>query len=546
MKSILKVLCLVVLSLVSAYAQPRPPFSGGSGTGGTGGVYSNNTTTAVIATFYTNTTPHYIEGIARLGYSGAGTLRIDVTNSDNSRFFPFVYDALSVGATSNSLSFKVPPGGWWKFSASGSTATDGTQVLTYNATNGAVTYATSAGSVTDGATQPGLAAGSYPIQILTTGHGITFRTEYVNDGQFVGPNIYAGHPQNYIAPGEPGCFIAGGITNTTSGAAYTNAIFDRISTIAGGVGNRIMGNSEGSFIGSGEQNIIGEDCTHSVLVGGEINTIEGLAEWSTIVGGHHVAIGTGAGYSVMLGGDSNTNNGAYSTMGGGEFNRSSGLHSVVMGGQSNVASGAYSQIIGGYLNSQSGHASSIVGNRVTNSLNGATVLGFHTNTLTIQSNGVVSTTGQFVGNGTGLTNLLTSYTVTAGGTVATLPDSAALLNFGTTDPSMTLTAAGTYMIQAGATLQYNAWEPDINPSTVTIKMRRTSGSPDDIVGGNVSFDLATTGTAYTGPLSVVTTALVIYTSAGSETIQLWGDRGSDPTAGSIEARSAWITAVKIR
>lgn len=142
---------------------------GGSGTGGTGGVYSNNTTTAVIATFYTNDTPHYIEGIARLGYSGAGTLRIDVTNSDNSRFFPFVYDALSVGATSNSLSFKVPPGGWWKFSASGSTATDGTQVLTYNATNGAVTYATSAGSVTDGATQAGLAAGSYPINgVLAT------------------------------------------------------------------------------------------------------------------------------------------------------------------------------------------------------------------------------------------------------------------------------------------------------------------------------------------------------------------------------------------
>jgi hypothetical protein len=391
----------------------------------------------------------------------------------------------------------------------------------------------------------GLAAGSYSVKIPTT-HGITVRAEYVNDGQFVGPNIYAGHPQNYIAPDEPGCFIAGGITNTTSGAAYTNTILDRISTIAGGVGNWIGQNSEGSFIGAGEQNKIMDDCTHSVIVGGEINTIEGLAEWSGILSGHHVAVGLGAGYSVMLGGDSNTNNGAYSTMGGGEFNRNDGLHAVVMGGQSNVASGAYSQVVGGYLNAQNGHASSIVGNRITNTLNHATVIGFHTNVLTVQSNGTVSTTGTYVGDGSGITNLLTSYTIQAGGTVATLPDSTAILNFGTTDPSMTITAAGTYMLQAGATLQYNAWEPDINPSTVTIKVRRTSGSPDDVSGANVNFDLATTGAAYTGPLMVVTTPMVIYTSAGSETIQLWGDRGGDPVGGSIEARSAWITAIRIR
>jgi hypothetical protein len=158
----------------------------------------------------------------------------------------------------------------------------------------------------------------------------------------------------------------------------------------------------------------------------------------------------------------------------------------------------------------------------------------------------VSTTGTFTGNGSGLTNLLTSYTIHAGGTVATLPDSTALLNFGTTDPTMTITDAGTYMLQGGATLQYNAWEPDINPSTVTIKIRKTSGSPDDVAGANVNLDLAITGAAYTGPLMVVTTPTVIYNSVGGETIQLWGDRGADPVSGSIEARSAWITAIRIR
>lgn len=487
------------------------------------GALTNNDTRGI--TFLNGLTVHNNLEVSSIS-SGTGNLSLSPEASGNV--------VISVGQLVGN------GGGLTNLTGAGSSIAAGTNIVTV--TNGSLVTVHGTANVN----QAGLAAGSYVLKGLTTGHGITFRTEYVNDGQFVGPNIYAGHPQNYIQANEPGCFIAGGITNTTSGAAYTNTILDRISTIAGGVGNWIGQNSEGSFIGAGEQNKIMDDCTHSVIVSGEINTIEGLAEWSGILSGHHVAIGNGAGYSVMLGGDSNTNNGAYSTMGGGEFNRNTGLHSVVMGGQSNVASGAYSQIVGGYLNSQSGHASSIIGNRVTNSLNGATVLGFHTNTLTVQSNGVVSTTGQFVGNGTGLTNMLNSYFIQAGGTVATLPDSAAILNFGTTDPSLIITNAGTYMIQAGATLQYNAWEPDINPSTVTIKMRRTSGSPDDIVGGNVSFDLATTGTAYTGPLSVVTTALVIYTSAGSETIQLWGDRGGDPTAGSIEARSAWITAVKIR
>lgn len=178
-------LLIIVLGITLCPAPPPvyPPGRGGGG--GTGGVYSNDTRTAVIATFYTNNTPHYIDGIARLGYSGAGTLTVSVTNSDNTRFFPFVYDALSVGATSNSLPFKVPPGGWWKFSGTGSTATDGTQVLTYNATNGAVTYATAAGNaatVTDGATQSGLAAGSYAIKVsaLTSGNLTNFGFSVTN------------------------------------------------------------------------------------------------------------------------------------------------------------------------------------------------------------------------------------------------------------------------------------------------------------------------------------------------------------------------------
>ena len=442
------------------------------------------------------------------------------------------------------------------------TITNGDSGTTYTNNTGLPGVVVGSGigtNMTTLATQSGLAAGSYAVagnglgltnlsatNGLITAHGITIRAEYVNDGQFIGPNVYAGHPLNYIAPGNPGCFIAGGITNTGSGAAYTNTILDRISTIAGGVGNWIGENSEGSFIGSGEQNKIMDDCTHGVIGGGEINTIEGIAEWGVVAGGHHNAISSGAGRAVVMGGDSNTNGGSWSILGGGYYNYISGLNSVLMGGETNRAIGNYSFVSGGFLNNQQGHASSIIGSRITNSLNGAQVIGYHTNTLTVQSNGTVSTTGVFTGNGSALTNLLTSYAVAAGGTVATITDTAALLNFGTTDPSVIITNAGVYILMAGAACEYTGWTPDIVPSTLTIKLRRTSGSPDDIVGGAASLDLDTEMVAYSGPVGIISTPMLIYTSAGSETVQLWGGIGVAGSGGSITARSAWITAVKIR
>lgn len=146
--------------------------SSSSGTGGTGGVLTNNTVAAVIANFYTNSTPHWIEGEARLGTSTAGRIQAAVTNSDNTLFFHYQNEVATAGALSNTISFKVPPGGWWKFIGLTTTATDGSQQLLYMATNGSVSFAANAGNaatVTDGATITGLAAGSYAINgVLAT------------------------------------------------------------------------------------------------------------------------------------------------------------------------------------------------------------------------------------------------------------------------------------------------------------------------------------------------------------------------------------------
>jgi len=157
---------LYAFCLLQCFAPPPvyPPSRGGSG--GTGGVLTNNTVAAVIANFYTNSTPHWIDGEARLGTSTAGRIQAAVTNSDNTLFFHYQNEVAVVGATSNTISFKVPPGGWWKFIGLTTTATDGSQQLLYTATNGSVSFATSAGNaatVTDGVYGAGLAAGSHPI-----------------------------------------------------------------------------------------------------------------------------------------------------------------------------------------------------------------------------------------------------------------------------------------------------------------------------------------------------------------------------------------------
>jgi len=223
-----------------------------------------------------------------------------------------------------------------------------------------------------------------------TPSGVVFKLVDSDDGQFFGQNIFAGHPLNYIAPGQPGCFIAGGITNADSGASYTNTILDRISTIAGGVGNWIGDLSEGSFIGAGEQCRIGDNCTHSVIVGGEVQTIEDICEWSAIVGGYHNRVVTGAGYSFLGGGFGNTNGSSWGFIGGGENNAAFGLHSAVVSGKDNYATNDFAHVFGGIGNRAMATGSVVIGNRVTNTEPWSVAVGHGTSAVTINSNNLMT------------------------------------------------------------------------------------------------------------------------------------------------------------
>lgn len=255
-KLLIALLFVSILSIYSEAVRPGPVIittTGGgtsSGTGGTGGVLTNNTIAAVIANFYTNSTPHWIEGEARLGTSTAGRIQCAVTNSDNTLFFHYQNEVATVGALSNTISFKVPPGGWWKFIGLTTTATDGSQQLLYMATNGSVTYATTAGTVVDGVTQAGLEAGSYATggKVRLVHNGVStnsFTTitaaanaasagdlvivsggTYVNEFNLLRKNV------NYHF--EPGVLL------TNYFASNSRSIFDDIEMLAGTT-NRISG-----------------------------------------------------------------------------------------------------------------------------------------------------------------------------------------------------------------------------------------------------------------------------------------------------------------
>lgn len=134
--------------------------------------------------------------------------------------------------------------------------------------------------------------------------------------------------------------------------------------------------------------------------------------------------------------------------------------------------------------------------------------------------------------------------VYAAGTAYALTDTAALLNFGTTDPSLTLNKAGTYLILGRVNLKYNA-ATFADSRTVTLKLRRTNNTPADLTNGSMTAltDIITTLT-YT--MGVFNLQPVVYTTAvATDIIQLFGDVSVVPTAGSLDAVEASIVAIRL-
>lgn len=128
------------------------------------------------------------------------------------------------------------------------------------------------------------------------------------------------------------------------------------------------------------------------------------------------------------------------------------------------------------------------------------------------------------------------------GTTYNLTTTSAKVDFGTTDPSITLTSPGTYMIVTNVKLDY-AGLTTLGASTSTLKVRRTN---------NTATDLATTG--FTTPILTLLTATAgdcdirtfIYTTSNSnDVLEVWGNRGANVTVGNVVVSEASIIAIKI-
>lgn len=138
---------------------------------------------------------------------------------------------------------------------------------------------------------------------------------------------------------------------------------------------------------------------------------------------------------------------------------------------------------------------------------------------------------------------LTNFTAYAAGTVYSLTGTSALLDFGTTDPAITIQNAGTYLISARASLKYNA-VTFLATQTVTLKLRRTNNTAADLSNATVTETLRVI-TTITDGAGNIRLPDVIYTASAGDTIQFWGGLSAVPSAGSVDVASGEIIAIRI-
>lgn len=157
--------------------------------------------------------------------------------------------------------------------------------------------------------------------------------------------------------------------------------------------------------------------------------------------------------------------------------------------------------------------------------------------------------GTINGNGSGVTNIPisaiyggTNFTVYAAGTAYTYTGSHALLHLGTTDPSVTINQAGTYLLTGSVGVKYSG-ATYAAAQSVTNTFRRTNNTASDIANGKRVTELPVL-TTFTGG-DVLTLPPTVYTAASGDIIQIYGALTATPAAGSVLADSAEIVAVRL-
>ena len=129
------------------------------------------------------------------------------------------------------------------------------------------------------------------------------------------------------------------------------------------------------------------------------------------------------------------------------------------------------------------------------------------------------------------------------GTVYSLTNSAAAIDFGTTDPAIVLDKVGTYLIFGQVNLAYTG--ATVVAETATIKVRRTNNTAADL-SAVVVLDLPV-ATTLTNTYGVFQIPPFVYTTAATDdAVTLFGNVSAGLSAGTIDATAIGTSLVAIR
>jgi hypothetical protein len=131
----------------------------------------------------------------------------------------------------------------------------------------------------------------------------------------------------------------------------------------------------------------------------------------------------------------------------------------------------------------------------------------------------------------------------AAGTVYTLTNSVAKVDFGTTDPGVTVNAAGVYRLMARILVKYNAATFAAN-QTLTLKIRRTNNTAADITNTTTVRTLPIV-TAITDSMEILVPVVFYTTTNTNDAIELHAGLSAAPGAGSLTVEEASIIAERV-
>jgi len=144
-------------------------------------------------------------------------------------------------------------------------------------------------------------------------------------------------------------------------------------------------------------------------------------------------------------------------------------------------------------------------------------------------------------DGTSYFNPLSVY---AAGTAYTLTAASAAVDFGTTDPALTINQVGNYMIRGRVKLSV-VGATFAAVRTVTVKLRRTNNTPGDVANSSSTWAVPIM-TTITATLDVINLPDVFYSTANvNDILTLFADVSVLPSAGSIIIDEASIVAVRL-